>query len=119
MPPEIMIQRKAPLESLQANRKIRIETEAERAKSAYLSGVFTLDEYKEIKYRCENELAEIEKTVSVQPEEENRSILKQRIISAWDELVAADSISEKRRILSTFIHAIYLYKDHVDVIFYI
>jgi len=119
MPPEIMIQRKSPLESLQANRKIRIETEAERAKSAYLSGVFTLDEYKEIKYRCENELAEIEKTVSVQPEEENRSILKQRIISAWDELVAADSISEKRRILSTFIHAIYLYKDHVDVIFYI
>jgi site-specific DNA recombinase len=78
-------------------RKAKLEKELARAKQAYLSEVFTLEEYGELKQRLEKELNEI----TILPEKE-----KHEIKTLYDSFVNADTMPEKKAMLKQFINTI-------------
>lgn len=107
-----------------AKKKIeKINAELKRAKEAYLSGVFELDEYREIKKALEDRKKIIEALPATpethQPANEKEEILRKKIKSAWDLYETVQTAEEKRTILKTFIHKILIYRDKWEVIFYI
>jgi site-specific DNA recombinase len=76
-------------------RKIKLEKELQRAKQAYLSGVFTLDEYADTKQKTEKELNEI----IVQPKQVSVAEIK----TLLDSFENAPTIPEKKTMLKKFI----------------
>jgi hypothetical protein len=78
-------------------RKAKLEKELARAKQAYLSEIFTLEEYGELKQRLEKELNEI----TILPEKE-----KHEIKTLYDSFVNAGTMSEKKAMLKQFINTI-------------
>ena len=101
----------------------KINAELKRAKDAYLSGVFDLDEYREIRQGLENNKKIIEAETKNVPAplraNEKEDILRKKIKSAWDLYKNVQTAEEKRTILKTFIHKILIYRDRWEVVFYI
>lgn len=100
------------------NRKAKLENELSRAKSAYLSEVFSLAEYKVIKQKCEKELTELDLALEKSGENQRKNDVINKISNSWQQLQDAQSVSEKRKILQTYIQSILLYKDKIDIFFY-
>lgn len=106
------------ISSIYENRKARIEQELERAKSAYLENVFSLDEYKTIRNKAEIELKEIEKNeIQEQNEENNKQLIRNKIKTAWDAFINEKNIPEKRAILKQFVSKITVRPDEIRIIF--
>lgn len=101
----------------------KITTELERAKHAYVEGVFDLSEYKELKQTLEKQKLKIEKELSVQvddlAEERKGQELLKKIESVWDLYMQVDTANEKREILKTFIKRIDVYRDRFNITFYV
>ncbi len=116
--PEIQIKQTVDFNSLYFNRKTKIETELNRAKTAYLSGVFTIEEYKEIKLKCENELKELQQYLSQGTQENQRNDVINKINNSWDQFQAEETPSGKRKILQTYVDSIIVYRNNIDIIFY-
>jgi site-specific DNA recombinase len=97
----------------------RIEKELDRAKEAYLAGVFTVEEYKEEKLKKENEKQIIEldlqkRTDETKAKKEYRKFLRTKL----DEYNAAKTIQDKKNVLLTFIDKILVYTDDTISISY-
>lgn len=102
----------------------KINTELKRAKTAYLNGVFDLEEFREIKAELESRkkilTIEMADTPSLtMTDSEQYEILVKKIKSAWDLYEEVETAEERRTILSTFIKQILIYRDKWEVIFYI
>lgn len=101
----------------------KVNTELNRAKNAYMGGVFDLDEYREIRSELEKQRQILETEASSKPEppteKEKYDILVKKIKSAWDLYETVQTAEEKRTILSSFIKRICIYRDRWEVIFYI
>lgn len=101
----------------------KINMELSRAKQAYISGVFELDEYRELRSELELQKKDIESSFSRVPtplsDAEKRCILTKKIKSVWDLYETVQTAEEKRTILQTFIKQICIYRDRWEVIFYI
>ena len=101
----------------------KINAELKRAKDAYLSGVFDLDEYREIRQGLEKNKKILEAKTEDAPAplqaNEKEDILRKKIKSAWDLYRNVQTAEEKRTILKTFIHKILIYRDRWEVVFYI
>jgi len=98
------------------DRKTVLKTELERATQAYLKGVFTLEEFAPIKARCEKEINELSKT---QPSEDLSKALSNKIKSVWDEFEACETIAEKKGKLKSFIDCVYIFKDRIEVNYFL
>lgn len=101
----------------------KVNTELNRAKNAYMGGVFDLDEYREIRSELEQQRNKLEAEANAIPEppseKEKYDILVKKIKSAWDLYETVQTAEEKRTILSSFIKQICIYRDRWEVIFYI
>ena len=88
----------------------KINMELSRAKQAYISGVFELDEYRELRSELELQKKDIESSFSRVPtplsDAEKRCILTKKIKSVWDLYETVQTAEEKRTILQTFIKQI-------------
>lgn len=101
----------------------KIQTELIRAKNAYMSGIFELEEYREIRSDLERKqkMLELESCAAQPPvsEKEKQEALVKKIKSAWDLYKTVQTAEEKRTILKTFIKRINIYRDRWQIIFYI
>ncbi len=101
----------------------KINTELKRAKDAYLSGVFDLDEYREIRQGLEQSKKALEAKEKKAPApilaNEKEYLLRERIKSAWDLYKKVQTAEEKRTILKTFVEKILIYRDRWEIIFYV
>lgn len=112
LPTEIQIKQKVDIIQILKDRKNKILAELNRAKKAYLAGVFTLEEYTDIKNNLDKELKETNK-----PTETNREAFKDKIKTILDEFEAAETPPEKRTVLKKIIDVIYIYPDKIEIIF--
>lgn len=94
------------------NQVSKLKNEIDRAKAAYLSEVFTLEEYAKTKSDCENKLSSIKANINT----ETRDI-KPEIKNALKEIETEMSPAKKRLILSRFIRVIRVYPDGVEIDF--
>jgi site-specific DNA recombinase len=117
--PDIKIKKRFDIDSTLKSQRAKIEQETDRAKAAYLSGAFTLEEYIEIKTRCEASISKLESEIEGCNEESQRESVINKILSTWDELQAEESPSRKRMMLQTYIEAILIYKNDIDILFYL
>ncbi len=101
----------------------KINTELKRAKDAYLNGVFDLDEYREIRQGLEKNKKALESKLKEAPipvrANEKEDVLRKKIKSAWDLYKNVQTAEEKRTILKTFIQKILIYRDRLEVVFYV
>lgn len=95
------------------NRKIKIKTELDRAKKAYLAGIFELDEFTDIKNSLTQELEELKK--ETKPNTNNRKnekkLLRQQLKTIWDEYTTEQDVCKKRSLLKNIINSITIYAD--------
>lgn len=117
IPDGVTIINKEPVFNLYDNKKKKIEKELKRAKEAYLAGVFSIQEYKELKEKYVAELKEIGKQLKKDTDENLKRKLQGKIVDAWGRIEAAETAPEKRTILQEFIDRIYIYKDRIEIIF--
>lgn len=89
-----------PNQTLFKNRKIKIETELERSRQAFLKGVFTEKQYLIDKDKYSKELAEIDKAESLKTQVINPSVT---ISNAMDSFEAAEGLLSKKTTLKKFI----------------
>ena len=94
------------------NQVSKLKNEIDRAKAAYLSEVFTLEEYAKTKSDCENKLSSIKANTNT----ETRDI-KPEIKNALKEIETEMSPAKKRLILSRFIRVIRVCPDGVEIDF--
>ena len=99
--------------------KAKIKKELERAKTAFLEGVFTIEEFKEIKIKCENEIKTIEVSMKKNNIDNTKNALDVVIKNAMQKLESLEAISEKKALLQTFIDFIEVGKDEITVHFYV
>lgn len=99
----------------------KLTQELIRAKTAYIHGIFSLEEYAEIKSRNEREQNkikfELEKQKNIHNNDYNRTKLLEKIKTAWNLYVKLETPNEKRELLKTFIKRINIYSDRIEVIF--
>ena len=94
----------------------KLNIEVARAKQAYLSGDFSLEEYAEVKNKARKEIKEIQ---DIPKSEGIDNQMRKKIERLWDEFENADTIAEKKAILKNFIECVYVYKDRIEPIFFI
>ena len=97
------------------SRKKGIDKELERVKKAYLSEVFSLEEYKIEKNRLEDELKLIEFNSTI---EAQRKRTVKKIKSMWGEYTKTKTIQGKKALLSEVIKSINVFEDTIVVDFY-
>ncbi|MDD3395382.1 MAG: recombinase family protein [Anaerotignum sp.] len=101
----------------------KIENELNRAKKAYVGGVFDLDEYRELREELEEKKMDLEKEINTNSaeidEEKRREILIDNIKNAWSLYENAETANDKRLILQRFIKKILVYRDRFEIIFLI
>lgn len=95
-------------------RSFKIEKELERVKKAYLSEVFTLDEYKNERQRLEGEMRLLQADKS---EELKKQKLKNKIKTYYDKFKKSGNIQEKKVILQDIIENIKVLNDAVIICF--
>jgi DNA invertase Pin-like site-specific DNA recombinase len=103
------------------NKKLKLQNELERSKRAYLSNVFSLEEYAEIKTRLEKELSEIQSDENINEEErqkENAKQIKIKIMNTWDKLNSTEDVQIKKALLQEFIQSIFITPEKIDMYFY-
>jgi len=91
------------------NQTTKLESEINRAKAAYLSGVFTLEEYTKVKSDCGNKLSEIKPDICKD--------IKQDIRNALQEIEAEELPAKKSAKLKRYIRVIKVYPDKIDIDF--
>lgn len=101
----------------------KLTQELIRAKTAYIQGIFSLEEYAEIKAKNEREQNkikfELEQYGKTHTNEYNRNKLLEKIKNAWSLYITLETPNEKRELLKTFIKRINVYRDRIEVIFFI
>ncbi len=114
---DVLIEKKSEDINIVSERNKNLKSKLERAKQAYLSGIFSLSEYKEEKQKIEKELLEIKSI----PKDNKNDIVKLRtkIKNAWDRYEKTESIPEKKAILKEFIREIRIYKDRYEISFFL
>jgi short-subunit dehydrogenase involved in D-alanine esterification of teichoic acids len=100
-------------------RKERIENELKRAKQAYLSEVFDLTEYSELKNRLEAELKDI---LVIQNDEGTQSKIKHELLltqlkNVLESFEATEDINEKRNILLKVIKEIKISPNNIEIVY--
>ncbi len=115
---DLRVSRKTPITGILDARKEKVIAEKSRAKAAYLAGVFTLDEYTDLKNNHDAELAEVQLLKEKEAKGPDLEIFRSKVKSAWDEYELAETPPEKRRILQKFIESILLFEDRIEIIFY-
>jgi site-specific DNA recombinase len=98
-----------------SNQKNKLSMELSRAKQAFLSGVFTLDEYTEIKNKIDADMAIIEKSLA--SKEDKAGKMKVKIKNAMEKFEQAETIPEKKNILKEIIECIYISPDKIYIDF--
>ena len=96
-------------------RREKLQKELERAKQAYLSGVFELQEYSDIRNKLEKELEEI--NISEPNKLKLEEKMRKKIVSLWDKFESVKTIPEKKAILKEFIDCIYISRDGMHINF--
>jgi site-specific DNA recombinase len=98
-----------------SNQKNKLSTELSRAKQAFLAGVFTLEEYTEIKNKVESDIANIENSIS--SKEDKAGKMKKKITNMMDKFNQAETIIEKKNVLKEIIETIYISPESIDIHF--
>jgi site-specific DNA recombinase len=89
----------------------KINIELDRAKKAYLSEVFDLEEYKKIKINLENEKKEIQKELKNKQVKVKQSVIQDKIKTVYDDFIADTDILSKRNKLKSIVDKIYISYD--------
>lgn len=94
------------IDNVSINRLSQVKVELERAKNAYLSGIFDIKEYGEEKKRLENEkeslLHELNRPKSII----NPNDYKNKLRNIWKTFINESDITNKRAILQTVVRNI-------------
>jgi site-specific DNA recombinase len=98
-----------------SNQKDKLSMELSRAKQAFLAGVFTLEEYTEIKNKVETDISNIENSLS--SKEDKAGKMKKKINNIMDKYNQAETIIEKKNILKEIIECIYISPDKIYIDF--
>lgn len=91
-------------------RKEKISKELDRAKKAYIAGVFDLCEYRELKEKLEFEISE------VKAPEPNQQEVKNKLLNILEEYESEKEPNKKRMILKKIIQEIRVSPDNIEVI---
>jgi site-specific DNA recombinase len=95
------------------NQISKLENEIDRAKTAYLSAVFTLEEYAKIKSDCKNRLLTLKPGIGSNKCRDIKPELK----NVLEEIEAETSPAARRLILKRFIKVIRVYPDRIEIEF--
>jgi site-specific DNA recombinase len=109
------IKEKVSVNDVLSNQKNKLSMELSRAKQAFLSGVFTLEEYTEIKNKVEADMVSIENSLS--KKEDKADKMKIKIKTVMDKYNNAETISEKKAVLKEIIEYISISPDSIDIHF--
>jgi site-specific DNA recombinase len=104
------IKRRAPIQDIIIDRTSKIHTELERAKQAYLSGVFSIEEYSEIKARSSQEIKDLN-TINKTPDDSRE--LQKKVRTVWERFKKAKTIIEKKNILKEIVENIEITTDGI------
>lgn len=105
---DIVAQSQTTINDIYDTRKDRINKELQRAKDAYMAGIFTLDEYSKIRIKLENELKDLEKTIIPCPNNDKKNKI-QETLKKIDE-IEPDNIIERKKLLKSIIRSISIKK---------
>lgn len=111
---ELNIISKEPMLDIINNTRSKLQNELNRAKEAYLNGVFSLDEYALIRKKCERELASLTvptKTASSLIREQSKKVFQKF------ESIPEENILERKNLLKQIIHEIKVYKNGINIEF--
>lgn len=120
--PNIVVEKPTDASDVAKKQLSKINSELERAKYAYVEGVFNLAEYKDLKLSLETKKKSIQEELN---EGKNyttsykKEILLDKINSLWDVYKSVETPSEKRNILKDFIKRIDVYRDRFEITFFI
>lgn len=114
---ELNIGRKVEVETFVDNRKVKITQELQRAKDAYLGGVFDLDEYKTLKTKLEAELNQqdtLKKSEVVCQDD-----IKGKLKILLEELhgIHPEDIPGRKTILHKIIRKVVIHKDRIEIVY--
>ncbi|MCX7922729.1 MAG: recombinase family protein [Clostridia bacterium] len=119
---DIQGENKANVKELFQERSSRIDKAILRAKEAYLTGVFSLEEFKATKDRLENEKAVIQMELSkgdCDGDNNAHERIPSHIKNVYDMLISLNSPLERKKLLMTFIKCIVVYPDKIHFDFYV
>lgn len=122
MPDNINITDTQDVSELLVQRQKTIQKEMERSKEAYLSSAFTLDEYKELRKKYEDELKQISAEISntnKHKSQVNLARLKDNITSSLEYIESCTIPQEKRKELQKFLSKITMSRGNIVYHFYI
>lgn len=105
------------IDNILDNQKTKLQQEIDRAKQAFIAGVFSLEEFTEIKNKNESEIENIKKSITQQNDTEKAKKMKIKIENLMDKFKIAESIPEKKSILKEFIEVIYIGPDLISIDF--
>lgn len=111
----IEVKSDTPVINLIDNREIKIKNELIRAKEAYIHGIFDLDEYSEIRKKLELELADMQKTKTIEADTNINERYKQKAQEALEKLNSTDDIQLKKLALMSIVSEIKVYRDRIEI----
>jgi site-specific DNA recombinase len=94
----------------------KINTEIERAKKAYLAGVFELDEYNETKTNLQHEIKEIKQEIKQAIKTPNIDVVQARNI--YEKYINETDICKKRTILQALVEKIIISPDKPPEVYF-
>jgi site-specific DNA recombinase len=104
-----------PVNDMLFTQKNKLQAELDRAKNAYMAEIFTLEEYGAEKKRIEDQLKQIDLTITESKKANIAKQLKSKINSLWNKFESVESIPEKKAILQEFIEVIYISPESIDI----
>jgi len=108
---DIPTNNKSNINSILTNRLDKINPELDRAKNAYLAGIFNLEEYKDVKNKLENEALEIKSELNKPVKLSNTKEYRNKLKEIWSSFIQERDIGKKRFLLKKVIDSIYIDKD--------
>jgi site-specific DNA recombinase len=100
------------------NKKIKLQKELERGKKAYLSEVFSLEEYVDMRDKATAELAIIEKEEAINDDERKKALsnkLRSKAKNSWEKFLNCTDPGKQKQYLQEFIKTIYITKDNIHI----
>jgi len=104
---EAIVQSDRSIDYIAKNQVDRIEKEKARAKAAYLSEDFTIEEYRKVKDECEAKL----KAINSEIKKNSQETIKRELKNVMEEVRAETSPAKKRLLLSKYVKAVRIYPD--------
>ena len=105
------IKRISPVANMNKERYDKIKKELQRAKEAYLSGVFDLKEYSQLRDKYEQELLQINTS------KDSKLEMQEKAKTLFTEYETQKTIPEQKAVLKEFIDCIYVYRDKIRIDF--